>query len=86
MHFYMSCRNTVILRKIILNDKNCFVCRYKNMIGKSVLERYALRMELFLKVYQFVNGGFQAQWFSTGGPWPISGPQHVSRVGHSLVF
>ena len=27
-----------------------------------------------------------AQWFSTGGPWPISGPQQVSRVGHSLVF
>ena len=23
------------------------------------------------------------QWFSTGRPWPISGPQHVSQVGHS---
>ena len=26
------------------------------------------------------------QCLSTGGPWPISESQHVSRVGHSLIF
>ena len=26
------------------------------------------------------------QWFTTGGSWPISGPQHVSRVGHRFGF
>ena len=26
------------------------------------------------------------QWFLTGGPWPISGPQHVNLVGHGPLY